>query len=807
MVGLFRLRLVHLKMLLSFYRITFIVVFIISAFNSIAQELTQTFRGTVIDKQTQSPLPGTTLVVLNAGLNIAAVSDENGKFRLEKLPIGRQQIKVSLLGYKERMVTILLQSGKESVMNIELEESVIEGEEIVVVAESDKTQTNNKNASVSARVFSIEESSRYAGSRNDPARMAANFAGVSGANDSRNDIIIRGNSPLSVLWRLNGMDIPNPNHFGTLGTTGGPISILNNNTLDNSDFFTSAFPAGYGNAIGGVFDLKMRQGNNEKYEFLAQVGFNGFELGAEGPFHPKKKNASFMVNYRYSTLKVFNALKINFGTGQAIPQYQDITFNLVYPTKKLGKFSLWGIGGLSYVALLDSEKDAKENLYGYTGLDTYFRSNVGAAGITHTYILNNTSYTRLTAGVSGQYNDILADKVDTSYNPVKLTPNYRNRSFNYKGGFHFTYNKKFNTKNFVTAGILADHLTTSYVDSLNLSDSSLAFITLRNFKGETQFLQAYVNWQHHFSKKIKLNTGVHFSYFLLNSSWSPEPRLGLKFALNEKHSLSVGTGLHSQISPLYIYFATANVDTGVYVETNRQLDLLKSAHGAVSYDYNFARNARLKAEIYYQYVYNVPVKKHPHYFSLLNLGADFNSPNVDSLINKGTGENYGLEFTLEKFYSKGYYYLFTGSLYQSTYKGSDEVYRNTAFNGNYVVNLLAGKEFKIKQKHVFAIDAKVTWAGGKRYVRIDLDRSRLANEEVLDPSDAYKNQHPNYLRIDIKPSYRLSLKKVTLELNCDFQNVTRQDNVFQQIYDVNTKEIKTDYQLKFFFIPQFRLLF
>jgi hypothetical protein len=148
--------------------------------------------------------------------------------------------------------------------------------------------------------------------------MASNFAGVSGANDARNDIIIRGNSPSGLLWQLEGLNIPNPNHFGSLSSTGGPVSMLNNNVLDKSDFMTSAFPAQYGNALSGVFDLSLRNGNNEKYEFLGQVGFNGFELGAEGPFS-KNSKSSFLINYRYSTLALFQQIGINFGTGSATP--------------------------------------------------------------------------------------------------------------------------------------------------------------------------------------------------------------------------------------------------------------------------------------------------------------------------------------------------------------------------------------------------------------------------------------------------------------------------------------------------------
>ena len=313
---------------------TFSFLFLLAfSSNLLSQSLTQTIKGSVVDKQSQSALPGVAVQVEGITPVIGVITDADGQFRLQKVPLGRLQIRFQYLGYREKTVSVILNAGKEAILNIELEESVIQAEEVVITGEQDKTKTNNKMSTVSARVFSAEEAARYAGSRNDPARMAANFAGVSGTNDSRNDIIIRGNSPTGILWRLNGLDIPNPNHFGNAGSTGGPISILNNNTLENSDFMTGAFAADYGNATSGVFDLKMRQGNRDKREFLAQVGFNGFELGAEGPFR-KGKNASFLINYRYSTLSVFNALNIDFGTGAAIPQYQDLTFKTDFITKK-----------------------------------------------------------------------------------------------------------------------------------------------------------------------------------------------------------------------------------------------------------------------------------------------------------------------------------------------------------------------------------------------------------------------------------------------------------------------------------------
>lgn len=781
------------------------IFFLLLPFAFFSQTLKQTVRGVILDKQTQSPLPGAVVSVPGTNPIKAAITDEEGKFRIDSITLGRWIIKTSLISYKEKTQTVILTSGKEIVLTIELEENAVQANEVTIVAEQDKTKTNNKMATVSSRVFSAEDASRYAGSRNDPARMAANFAGVSGANDSRNDIIIRGNSPLGILWRLNGLDIPNPNHFGSLGSTGGPISILNNNTLDNSDFMTGAFPADYGNATAGVFDLKMRSGNNEKHEFLTQIGFNGFELGAEGPFSKKKKNGSFLINYRYSTLAAFKYLGLDFGTGDAVPQYQDVTFKADFPTKKAGKFSFWGIGGLSYVELLSSQQSKKNNLYGYSGRDTYFKANVGACGISHTYLLNSSSYTKFNIGVSAQENFIRADRVDTMTKPFTILPEYRNNSNTIKYSANFTYNKKFNSRNFINTGAYFDLFNTMFIDSTNNFDS-LGFITLRDYKGQTSLGRIFFQWQHKFNDKLVLNTGVTYQYFFLNSSQSPEPRIGLRYSINKKQSLSFGAGLHSQVQPLYLYFATSNTSQG-NIATNKNLDFTRAIHGILAYDVNLFNSVRIKTELYYQYMYGVPVRNRKDYFSAINLGADFDSPNVDSLVSKGTGENYGLELTIEKFYSKGYYFLITGSLFQSKYVASDNVYRNTAFNGNYVVNLLGGKEFKIKEKHIIALDIKLTYAGGKRYVPINLQASIAYGDEIRDGSQAFVKQYPEYFRMDVKPSYKLNTKRFTHEISVDIQNITQHDNVFQQIYDLNSQSIKTDYQLKFFIIPQYKLTF
>ena len=293
-----------------------------------AQE--QNIRGVVLDKDSKSPLIGANVIVIDVDPIIGAATDFDGRYTIEKVPLGRHTLQISYIGYETKTLpNIEVTAGKEVILNVELQESILI-DEVVVEAQQDKDKTVNRMASVSARTFSIDETMRYAGSLNDVARMAQNFAGVQGSDDSRNDIVIRGNSPTGVLYRLEDVDIPNPNHFALNGTTGGPVSILNNNVLDNSDFMTGAFPAEYGNAIAGVFDLKLRSGNNQQHEFLGQLGFNGVEMMAEGPIS-KKQYSSYIVDFRYSTLKLFQLMGLNFGTGTAVPDYSRWFFQIKFP--------------------------------------------------------------------------------------------------------------------------------------------------------------------------------------------------------------------------------------------------------------------------------------------------------------------------------------------------------------------------------------------------------------------------------------------------------------------------------------------
>ncbi|MBI5217618.1 MAG: TonB-dependent receptor [Bacteroidia bacterium] len=722
------------------------------------------------------------------------------------------------MGYNEVEISnIPLYSGKELIVNIEMEEKVITSKEVVVIANQNKAETQNKLATVSSRGFTVEETQRYAGSRSDVGRMAANYAGVNGMSDSRNDIIIRGNSPIGLLWRLEGVDIFNPNHYASsAGTTGGPVCMLNNNLMSNSDFMTGAFPAEYGNAVSGVFDLKMRSGNNEKYEFTGQIGYNGFELGAEGPIM-KSNGSSFLVSYRYSTLEVMSMTGVDFGTGTAIPKYQDLSFKINFPKTKLGSFSLFGLGGISKISLLDSKDTAntKTKLYNFgEAMDLVNGSDMGVAGLNHTYFINNTTYTKLTVAISGH---ITSTTIDT-INPANwnTSPFYRSYFTETKIFSSLSLNKKINSQHSFKAGILFSRLGFDMVDSVNRNTGG-RFLISTDFNGYTELYQPFAQWQYKITENLIFNPGLHFEYFALNKSYSFEPRVGLKWNFTPLQSVSFGYGYHSQINPITVYFRqTLLPDNITYRKNNEGLDMLHSQHFILGYDWIIRENVRLKAETYLQLISNAPVDgSHNTPYSMLNQGADFVVWAVDTLVNKGEGRNYGLELTLERFLSSGMYYLGTLSLYDSKYKGSDGVEHNTVYNGGYVVNLLFGKEFYIgekkteegKSQKILAFDIKTTAAGGQRYTPVDMVASRIEQREILFEDKMYSKQFPAYNKTDFKISFKLNKKKTTQEWAIDITNLFDQKNIYSKSFNKKTGAIDNTYQLGRMIIPQYKITF
>src|SRR6218665_589820 len=599
---------------------------------------TQTIKGTVLDKLSQEPLVGAKVIVVGSDPLVGAITDVDGKFKLPNLSPGRYELSISFLGYKPQTASnLILTSGKEMILDIQLEESVSNLNEVEIKGE--KEGMNNELTTVSGRSFSMDDVNRYAGGRSDPARLASNFAGVSSPDDSRNDLVIRGNSPVGVLWRLEGLNIGNPNHFATIGTTGGPVSAVNTNLLRNSDFMTSAFPSEYGNANAGVFDLGFRNGNSDKREHTFQFGaLTGLEFVTEGPIR-KDNGSSYLIGYRYGFAGMAQRLGLQIGTA-ATPYYQDFSFKINSRNTKFGKFTFFGIGALSSIDFLHDKIDSAD-LFADPTKDSYYTSQMGIAGIKHTIRLTQKSH--ITTVIGGNYaaSNYLQDSINPGDETEARTIENRTKRLN------FTINSSINTKlsarQFLKIGVIAEQL------NINLyyrnREETPYWVQYWDSKEQTYLLQAYAHTKYNFTDNLTLNAGIHSQLLTLNNSFALEPRLGLKWLISKTGSLSIGYGLHSQMQPLDTYFLQSLDSVGNTQLLNKEMGFTTSHHSVLGYEWTPNKHWRIKSEVYYQYLFNVPIERMPSSYSMINAGASFFPNNTTNLVNDGTGQNYGLELT------------------------------------------------------------------------------------------------------------------------------------------------------------------
>ncbi|UYZ64452.1 TonB-dependent receptor [Hymenobacter weizhouensis] len=777
-----------------------------SALTQPQEGASQTVRGTVLDAAAKAPVIGATVVVLGVDPPLGGTTDADGRFRLPGVPVGRVKLRITSIGYEDLQLNeVTVTAGKEVVLNLSLTERLTKLDEVQVVyrRSEDRTVPNNEMATVSARPFSPLEANRYAGALGDPARMAQNFAGISSANDTRNDIVVRGNSPASLLWRLEGVNIPNPNHFGSQGTTGGPVSLLNNNLLAKSDFLTGAFPAEYANALGSVFDLRLRKGNDEKREFLGQLGFNGIEVGAEGPYS-KNSKASYLVNYRYS---IFSLLKAVGYSIAGTPEYQDFTFKTDVPVGQRGTFSAWTLAGRSNITFLGKDVDSTQaDVYGDESLNSRPTFSTGIAAASYEHRLTDRTVGRFTLSASRTSQQFDSDTIlYRSGRTVEAEiPAERNKFVQEKLSANLMVSHKFSARDAVTAGAIVDLLRYDYRGEQLYPVA----VVERNADGTTALAQLYAQWKHRFTDRLTLNAGLSTSRFELNGSTVVEPRAGLQYQLTPSSTLSAAYGLHSALSPLLTYFYQSRQPDGSYALTNRDLGFTRSHHFVLAYDRQLTDNLRLRAEGYYQRLFDAPVERTPSYFSGLTEGADFAPTNKGNLVNDGTGRNYGVELTLERAFAQGYYFLLTTSVFDSKYKGSDGVERNTPFNTKFVANALVGREFRVgRRDNTFTVSLRAATTGGRYVTPINYEASSQARTAVFRYNQAFSQQQDAYFRADVKLGYKINRARLTHEIAVDLQNVSNRENVFQQAYNPRTNRIGTAYQQGFLPVPFYRVTF
>ncbi|MBI1668559.1 TonB-dependent receptor [Capnocytophaga periodontitidis] len=756
-----------------------IVLFLVLPLVAHSQDITQTLRGTIYDQSTHEPLIGATIVVQNSQPVIGTTTDEDGNFSITNLPLGRVSLEISYIGYESRVIPeVLITSAKEVVLSIALKEAATELEGVEVVAGIRKEKALNAMATVSARTFSVEETQRYAGGLSDPARLASAFAGVSTGNLQDNSIVVRGNAPQGVQWRLEGVEIPSPQHFsGGNVIGGGLVTLFSNQVIGNSDFLTGAFPAEYGNALAAVFDVKMRTGNTSRYEHTAQVGILGLDFASEGPLS-RAKGSSYLFNYRYSTLGLLSDLKIN-KTGQRI-KYQDLSFKLNFPTEKAGTFSLWGIGGIdnTHKDALNAPADWKTDIDRVNNnWDTY----VGTVGLRHQITAGERSFVESHLAFSGT-----DDRISTDYlsdDASVFTPDSRLKKQNGTLTLATSLTHKFSPLATLKVGISSKQLFYKYNLSAAQDYVPSTYARIVNSAGNTHLTEGYAQLKYQLSPSLLANVGLRAHYFGLSKELSLESRAGLAWKLSDKHSLSFGYGKHSQPEDLNVYM----IEVGG-VAVNKDLKLSDAHHFVLGYDWMLTDKLRFKAEAYYQYLWNIPGEEGTSY-SLINLRRALYLNKT--LVNNTKGRNYGIDLTLERFLGDNYYYLITGSIFKSEYKAGDNVWRNTRYNKGFVLNALFGKEFYFaNNRKVLDVNTRVSVTGGERYSPILESQSVTQKRVIYDESRAFSEQFRTLTYADLTVNYRINHRKSSSVFSFQMKNVLGAPIYIDHNYNYQTGQIE-----------------
>ncbi|WP_374046268.1 carboxypeptidase regulatory-like domain-containing protein [uncultured Parabacteroides sp.] len=740
----------------------------------------QTIRGIAIDYASGTPIPYATVQLLDLP-QMGTTTDNDGKFVIKNVPVGRYDLQASFLGYEPTIFReIMLTSAKEVYLEVQMKENTRLLEEVVVRPRINKEEPMNKMALSGARMLSVEEASRFAGGMDDPARLVSSFAGVTSAVGS-NGISVHGNAPSLLQWRLEDVEIPNPNHFADVASLGGGVlSSLSSNVLGNSDFYTSAFPAEFNNAVSGIFDMKMRNGNSQKFQHTLQAGVLGLDAASEGPLS-RKHNASYLFNYRYSTTGLMNKVSPAGDLEQEM-DYQDLNFKLNFPTQKAGIFSVWG------TALIDKIKPEiktpDEWDYMEDAKDSRMKQTSAAAGLSHRYFFDNGGLLKTSLATTYSKTDVWESIYDNNMDSAPFL-DFQSRYTNLV--LTSSFNKKYSSRHTNKTGFTWTNmhydmdfdLAPLYTDPMQ---------RISEGKGTTNLLSAYSSSLFTFNDKLSATLGVNGQLLTLNNTWTIEPRASVKWQATSKSSFGLGYGLHSRMEKLDVYFVKTQATGDKQV--NKDLDFTKTHHLSLSYNYRISDDMNLRVEPYFQYLYDVPVMADSSY-SVLNRNTFYVE---DALVNKGNGRNYGIDVTFEKYMTKGFYYMITASVFDSKYKGGDGVWHNTKFNRNYVLNGLIGKEWMIgrDKRDVLSVNLKLTYQGGDRYSPVD-EQATLAHpdkETQYDETRAYSLQLSPMFLANYTLSYRMNRNKVSHEFAVKGMNATGYKEYFGHEYNLKTGVIE-----------------
>ena len=606
--------------------------------------------------------------------------------------------------------------------------------------------------------------------------MVANFAGVtSGNSDASNEIVVRGNSPRGLLWRLEGLEIPNPNHLSNgVGSNGGAYSMISTNVLADFDFYTGAFPAEFGNALSGVMDLRLRKGNTEKQEFGVQLSVVGAEAAAEGPIGKSTEN-SFLFNFRYANFDILKKYGIiSIQDLSIIPSSTDWAFKMNFHSQKLGELEFFSIGGNSKTGN-EPSSNRSDILKGINNDEFLEEDQLAVFGIRHlknfrdgkTYLRTIVGFTRATEnwheGVMDTSFVHVLNKQDWMVSPVLRAS--------------VMVNRKMSATSSVRAGF-EYHRTFADMFSIRRLTST-TFDTLVDQRAQSFHTQAYLQWKYKPVDLLEMTSALHSTYTSLNRELTFEPRLGLLFHLPGNQTLNIGTGIYSRQEPIPIYYFRVKVGK-VRELINSDLKTTKAFHLVAGYRKSFPNELKISLEGYYQHLYDVPIPvSTSNTFSMVNISDGL--PDND-LNNRGLSDNTGVELTIDKSFFRNYYLLATLSLYDSRYRASNNTWYSTYYNSNFVFNFLAGREFRVGKykQNSLGFNLRNIARGGYRFTPPDYILSSVKKGIIYSVQQTYGSHLPFFDRMDAGVNYRINRKNSAFNFSLDIQNLLNRHNVYKR---------------------------
>lgn len=748
-----------------------------------AQEM---LRGRVRDASTGSPVVGAKVHLSNGRpqQDRLLITDSLGYFAAEMLPPGIYLCSVQAAGYEAiRIPEIQLVAARQTVLDLFLKPASVALPDVIIRAGAERQVL----LPLGEIPLTREKTQRFPATFFDPARLALAFAGVANADDQANGLLIRGNSPQHLRWRLEGVEVVNPNHLPNAGTlsdrptqTAGGVLLFSAQLLENSSLLTGALPPGYGDAFGGIMDIYWRRGNAQKHELTAQASLLGLDFAAEGPLDRKNKH-SYLVNYRYSTVGLLGQLGISFGNEQI--WFQDYTFKTSFSGKKGGQWSVFGAAGDSrnrFTPPTDSGSITQfKDLF-----QIDFRSSTGLLGTTWNSALGSRTYLAVSAVSSVQRNTRTAE--------AKALFSERDTALDARLGLSLRLAHQASTHRSLQAGLLAQYASLA-------TDASRQDSLLYSATAATLTFQPWVNnlWTLP-NERTQIHLGVHALIWRLleRYAWRThwEPRLTVVHRLRERHHIAFYLGLNSQTHALWVYALHPPAADASDANRLEGAPVATALQASARYSWAASEVWRLRAEVFYQHQYRLPAAGALHL-------ANISEPQpLGSLVATGRARNAGMELSAERFLSGGWFLLANTTLLQAHYRGTDNRWRSSRWNTGHMANLTAGKEWTLdhwpERLRTFGANGRLTWVGGQRAAPIDTAASAAAQSTHYDVSNGYPVRLPDFVRLDLRIYWRRHWgKRRNSLLAFDLQNATLRSNVAYYYFDPLLGRVATKAQL------------